>query len=139
MKFAPASAPLTPVACDNHPCVIPLSEPESKNSPLIATTYSSFRTRSGIYSFQSALIDSDLRQNDVTVAVGANGGSEVIWHRGYPRSSSISGRILFTSPTMPMSATSNIGAFSSQLIAIIFSLSFMPTICCIAPEIPQAI
>ena len=50
-----------------------------------------------------------------------------------------SGNTLNMSPTIPKSAVSNIGAFSSVFIAIIFPLSCIPTRCWIAPEIPQAI
>jgi hypothetical protein len=48
------------------------------------------------------------------------------------------GRTAFRSPTTPRSAKSKIGAFSSLLIATIVPLPFMPTLCWIAPEMPQA-
>src|SRR5207237_777158 len=47
-------------------------------------------------------------------------------------------RILFRSPTIPRSENSKIGAFWSLLIATMFSLACMPTLCWIAPEIPAA-
>ena len=49
------------------------------------------------------------------------------------------GIILFTSPTIPTSATLNIGANLSLLIATIKSLSSIPARCWIAPLIPHAI
>ena len=43
-----------------------------------------------------------------------------------------------TSPTTPRSQKSKIGAFASLLIATIVSAPAMPTLCWIAPEMPQA-
>jgi len=43
------------------------------------------------------------------------------------------------SPTIPKSATLNIGASGSVFIATNISLLFIPTKCCIAPLIPKAI
>src|SRR5437764_12938575 len=48
------------------------------------------------------------------------------------------GRILLRSPTIPRSENSKIGAFWSLLIATMFSLDCMPTLCWIAPEMPAA-
>lgn len=48
------------------------------------------------------------------------------------------GRTLWTSPTTPKSAIEKIGASGSLLMAMIVVLSFMPTTCCIAPEMPAA-
>ena len=54
-------------------------------------------------------------------------------------SNSISaGTTLCTSPTMPRSATEKIGASPSLLTATMLSLFFMPTRCCVAPEMPSA-
>src|ERR671935_97213 len=55
------------------------------------------------------------------------------------RTSSVSlGTISCTSPTTPRSAYSKMGAFGSLLIATITPELCMPTLCWIAPEIPQA-
>ena len=48
------------------------------------------------------------------------------------------GTTLCTSPTMPRSATEKIGASPSLLTAMMLSLFFMPTRCCVAPEMPSA-
>ena len=48
------------------------------------------------------------------------------------------GRTLCTSPTIPRSATEKMGASWSLLIATMFFEPFMPTRCCVAPEIPHA-
>ena len=55
------------------------------------------------------------------------------------RTSSVSfGTISCRSPTTPRSANSKIGAFGSLLIATIVPEPCMPTLCWIAPEMPQA-
>src|SRR5262249_18337276 len=55
------------------------------------------------------------------------------------RTSSVSfGTISCTSPTMPRSLKSKIGAFASLLIATITFELCMPTLCWIAPEMPSA-
>ena len=55
------------------------------------------------------------------------------------RTSSVSfGTIACRSPTTPMSQKSKIGAFGSLLIATIVPEPCMPTLCWIAPEMPQA-
>jgi hypothetical protein len=54
------------------------------------------------------------------------------------RASMSAGRTLWTSPTMPRSATEKIGASWSLLMATMFLEPFIPTRCCVAPEIPQA-
>ena len=48
------------------------------------------------------------------------------------------GSTLCTSPTMPRSAMPKIGASLSLLIAMMFFEPFMPTMCCVAPEMPAA-
>lgn len=48
------------------------------------------------------------------------------------------GTITLTSPTMPRSATSKIGAVSFLLIAMTHSEPSMPATCWIAPDMPQA-
>src|SRR6266511_6817 len=48
------------------------------------------------------------------------------------------GTISCTSPTTPRSEYSKIGAFGSLLMATIVPEPCMPTLCWIAPEIPQA-
>ena len=48
------------------------------------------------------------------------------------------GRTLWTSPTMPRSEIEKIGASLSLLIATMFFEPFMPTMCCVAPEMPAA-
>src|ERR671924_656717 len=48
------------------------------------------------------------------------------------------GTISCRSPTTPRSEYSKIGAFGSLLIATIVPEDCMPTLCWIAPEIPQA-
>jgi hypothetical protein len=48
------------------------------------------------------------------------------------------GTTLWTSPTTPRSAIEKIGASLSLLMAMMFLAPFMPTMCCVAPEIPQA-
>ena len=48
------------------------------------------------------------------------------------------GTIWWRSPTTPRSENSKIGAFGSLLIATITFELCMPTLCWIAPEIPQA-
>jgi hypothetical protein len=54
-------------------------------------------------------------------------------------SSSMSwGTTLSTSPTTPRSASLKIGASASLLMATMFLLPFMPTVCCMAPLMPQA-
>ncbi len=52
--------------------------------------------------------------------------------------SMIAGTTLWTSPTMPRSATEKIGASPSLFTAMMLSLFFMPTRCCVAPEMPSA-
>ena len=55
------------------------------------------------------------------------------------RTSSVSfGTIVWTSPTIPRSANSKMGAFASLLIATITFELCIPTLCWIAPEIPHA-
>ena len=55
------------------------------------------------------------------------------------RTSSVSfGTIWFRSPTTPMSQNSKMGAFGSLLTATIVPDDCMPTLCWIAPEMPQA-
>ena len=49
------------------------------------------------------------------------------------------GTIFSASPTTPRSAIFMIGASASLLIAMITFDAFIPTVCCIAPEIPTAI
>ena len=76
------------------------------------------------------------------------GGERLLDDRGrclpaaYPLRASSSlmswGTTLSTSPTMPRSASLKIGASASLLIATMFLLPFMPTVCCMAPLIPQA-
>lgn len=46
------------------------------------------------------------------------------------------GRTSRTSPTIPKSATSNIGARGSLLIATMIFEFIMPTVWCVAPEMP---
>lgn len=53
-------------------------------------------------------------------------------------SSTMRGTTLETSPTIPRSATSKMGASGFLLIAMINSDSSIPARCWIAPEIPQA-
>jgi hypothetical protein len=48
------------------------------------------------------------------------------------------GTIFSASPTTPRSAIFMIGASASLLIAMITLEVFMPTVCCIAPEMPTA-
>jgi len=48
------------------------------------------------------------------------------------------GMTLCTSPTIPRSATWKIGASWSLLMATMFFEFFMPTMCWVAPEMPQA-
>jgi hypothetical protein len=48
------------------------------------------------------------------------------------------GSTLWTSPTMPRSATEKIGASGSLLMAMMFFEPFMPTMCWVAPEMPAA-
>src|SRR5205823_4572903 len=48
------------------------------------------------------------------------------------------GTTLCTSPTTPRSATEKIGASLSLLMAMMFLAPFMPTRCCVAPEMPAA-
>src|SRR5690348_9298597 len=48
------------------------------------------------------------------------------------------GTILSASPTTPRSAIFMIGASASLLMAMITLDDFMPTVCCIAPEMPTA-
>src|SRR5207247_4415368 len=48
------------------------------------------------------------------------------------------GTILSASPTTPRSAIFMIGASASLLMAMMTFEVFMPTVCCIAPEIPTA-
>src|SRR5438046_1261144 len=48
------------------------------------------------------------------------------------------GTILWTSPTTPRSASLKMGASGSLLMAMIVLAPFIPTVCCIAPEIPSA-
>ena len=48
------------------------------------------------------------------------------------------GTIFKASPTTPRSAIFMIGASASLLIAMITFELFMPTVCCMAPEIPTA-
>lgn len=45
---------------------------------------------------------------------------------------------LWTSPTMQRSARAQIGASGSLLMAMIVEAPFMPTACCMAPEMAQA-
>src|ERR1700736_4751670 len=48
------------------------------------------------------------------------------------------GTILWTSPTTPRSAILKIGASGSLLMAMIVLAPFIPTVCCMAPEMPSA-
>ncbi len=48
------------------------------------------------------------------------------------------GTTLCTSPTMPRSAMPKIGASPSLLTQMMLSEPFMPTMCCVAPEMPSA-
>ena len=48
------------------------------------------------------------------------------------------GRIFSASPTTPRSAIFMIGASASLLIAMMILDVFMPTVCCMAPEMPTA-
>src|SRR5207244_1216930 len=48
------------------------------------------------------------------------------------------GTILWTSPTTPRSASLKIGASGSLLMAMMVLAPFMPTVCCMAPEIASA-
>jgi hypothetical protein len=48
------------------------------------------------------------------------------------------GTIFSASPTTPRSAIFMIGASASLLIAMMIFDAFMPTVCCIAPEMPTA-
>ena len=48
------------------------------------------------------------------------------------------GTILCTSPTTPRSAILKMGASGSLLMAMMVRAPFMPTVCCMAPEIPSA-
>src|SRR5438128_6110815 len=48
------------------------------------------------------------------------------------------GTILWTSPTTPRSASLKIGASGSLLMAMMVLAPFIPTVCCMAPEIPSA-
>ena len=74
------------------------------------------------------------RPGFVGVAVPASAGSD----QRALRASIRAGRTLCTSPTMPRSATPKIGASWSLLMATMFFEPFMPTMCCVAPEMPQA-
>ena len=72
---------------------------------------------------------------------GSNGGgySEGCHELFRARTSSVSfGTTSFTSPTTPRSQNSKIGAFASLLMATIVAEACMPTLCWIAPEMPQA-
>lgn len=60
------------------------------------------------------------------------------WRQRDFRASMRAGITLWTSPTMPRSATAKIGASGSLLMAMMFLEPFMPTRCCVAPEIPAA-
>ena len=80
-----------------------------------------------------------------TNSAGSNGGGKSAGRTGgadYPRrsrTSSVSfGMISCRSPTTARSAYSKIGAFASLLIATIVPEFCIPTLCWIAPEIPQA-
>src|SRR5205085_1124883 len=65
------------------------------------------------------------------------GGADA--HERRERTSSVSfGTIWCRSPTTPRSENSKIGAFGSLLIATITFELCMPTLCWIAPEMPQA-
>ena len=48
------------------------------------------------------------------------------------------GTIFSASPTTPRSAIFMIGASASLLIAMMIFEAFMPTVCCMAPEMPTA-
>ena len=62
-----------------------------------------------------------------------------IWSADQRLSASISfGSTLWTSPTMPRSATAKIGASGSLLMAMMFLEPFIPTRCWVAPEMPAA-
>ena len=78
-----------------------------------------------------------------TASIGPNGGAKSIGRATAPqpraRTSSVSfGTISCRSPTTPTSQKSKIGAFGSLLIATMVPDPCMPTLCWIAPEIPQA-
>ena len=49
------------------------------------------------------------------------------------------GTIFSASPTTPRSAIFMIGASASLLMAMMIFEAFMPTVCCMAPEMPTAI
>src|SRR4029077_4216652 len=71
----------------------------------------------------------------LSVAVRTAGDARGEPQRFFSASMSL-GSTLCTSPTMPRSATEKIGASASLLTAMMLSLFFMPTRCCVAPEIP---
>lgn len=48
------------------------------------------------------------------------------------------GNTLCTSPTTPRSATEKIGASGSLFMAMMVLESFIPTMCCMAPDTPAA-
>ena len=79
-----------------------------------------------------------------TASMAPNGGGKSIGlatsqPQPRARTSSVSfGTIWCRSPTTPMSQKSKIGAFGSLLIATIVPEPCIPTLCWIAPEIPQA-
>ena len=58
--------------------------------------------------------------------------------RRFCNSSTSAGSTFRASPTTPRSASLKIGAFSSLLTATIAFAPFIPTVCCIAPLIPNA-
>src|ERR1700731_2556020 len=62
-------------------------------------------------------------------------------HRGYDRAFNAAitaGSTFWTSPTTPRSLIEKIGASGSLLMAMMFDAPFIPTMCCVAPEIPHA-
>src|SRR2546421_45205 len=69
--------------------------------------------------------------NDVVLAVSEACANAVL-HSGS------AGTIFRASATTPRSAIWQIGASGSLLIAMIRLASFMPTWCCVAPEMPAA-
>ena len=79
----------------------------------------------------SVKLDKTVLTNNVDIAV--DGDQVRDW-----RASISFGKTLWTSPTMPRSATPKIGASRSLLMAMMFLEPFMPTMCCVAPEMPHA-
>ena len=80
-----------------------------------------------------------LRRKRQTPGRGQGFGRSVEGWRQRDFSASMrAGITLWTSPTIPRSATAKIGASGSLLMAMMFLEPFMPTRCCVAPEIPAA-